>query len=141
MIPKSSQICQKIDPGTVLKATSHPNRILVWILIDLGPEKLKKCSQNRPNLVQDSIQERSWKRLRIQTYFWIEFGSILKRFWLRKWSQNQWKIHPKSMSAFNVVFWSIFHSKIRFTSRPRTSKINKNLLVIYFSTFNMFKLS
>ena len=60
-------------------------KLKFWSILD--PKNQKKCSQNRPNLVQKSIQERSWKRLRIQTDFWIEFGSILKRFWLRKLSK------------------------------------------------------
>ena len=53
---------------------------------------------------------------------------ILKRFWVQKWSQNRPKINPKSMSVFDVVFCSISYQKIHVTSKPRTGKINKNIL-------------
>ena len=56
-------------------------------------------------------------------------GPISKRFWLKKWSKNRPKIYQKSMSVFDFVSSSIFYSKIHVTSKPRTSKINKNLLV------------
>ena len=54
---------------------------------------------------------------------------ILKRFWVQKWSKNRPKINQKSMSVFDFVFCFIFYPKIHVTSKPRTSKINKNLLV------------
>ena len=53
---------------------------------------------------------------------------ILKRFWHRKLTKHRSKIYQKSMSLFDFVFWSMFHSKICFPSQPRTSKINKTYL-------------
>ena len=59
--------------------------------------------------------------------FQYRLGIDLKRFGVQKLSQNQ----SKSKSVFDCDFWSIFHSKFCFTSKPRTSKINKNLLVFF----------
>ena len=68
----------------------------------------------------------------IKNCFWL----ILNRFWFQRW----FKINLISISVFSFVFWAIFHSKLRLTSKQRNSKINGNLYSLYiFSIFNMLQ--
>ena len=79
------------------------SKVEFWSILD--PKMVQNWSKNRPKLVQKSIQKDSWKRLRIQTHFLIDFGCDFDRFLIPKSIKNLSKMEICIRLRFLIDFW------------------------------------
>ena len=73
-----------------------------WILRATRWVGLRKWSQNRSNLVQESIRKRTRMRLRIQTDFWIDFSLNFDQFFNRN-KNIFWLVYNMTRHISNVL--------------------------------------